>query len=224
MKRVFDTLDRESVVVAITDPLTKQPVKVTVNKYVMQRVVSGNLGTTTTGAFPAFFERASRGIYEEAAHVWLNTTRESLGSAMAFMMDCSSGATAARLQRIEREASATLLGSVPNDPFPGVCDAWNATDLGDGFRAPVHSDIPVLFISGTMDERAPVRNAEEYRPGLPNSAHLILDGAVHGDPLFVGSPRIAEVMLEFMQGQPLSTIRIPVQSFRFSPIAGARQP
>jgi pimeloyl-ACP methyl ester carboxylesterase len=224
MRKVFAKLDREPATVEITDPDTKQPVKVIVNKYVAQRIVAANIGTTLTAAFPAFFHRALRGELEDAARVWLNTTRTPIGSAMAFMMDCASGQTEARRERIRGEAPETLLGSLVDDPFPEVCDAWNAPDLGDGFRSPVRSDVPVLFISGTLDARTPPGNAEEYRPGLPNSQHLILEGAVHSDPLFLSSPRILGVMLEFLRGVPLSTTGITVPPFRFTPIVQGARP
>jgi pimeloyl-ACP methyl ester carboxylesterase len=218
MRQVFDTLDKKTVVVEITDPLTKQPVKVMVNGFVMRRIVANNIGSTVTAAFPKLFYRASKGDYEDAAYSWLNQTRESLGSAMSYMMDCSSGVTAARRERIQREASMTMLGTLMNDPFPEVCEAWNAPDLGDEFRSPVKSNIPVLFISGTLDARTPIAQAEEYRAGFTNSQHLILEGAVHSDPLFLSSPKIKEVMLEFMMGRPLSATRITVQRIAFTPI------
>ena len=59
-----------------------------------------------------------------------------------------------------------------------MCEPWNARDLGDEFLAPVKSNVPVLFVSGTLDARTPIATAEEYRGGFPNSQHLILDGAV----------------------------------------------
>ena len=43
-------------------------------------------------------------------------------------------------------------------------------------------------------------NAEEIKKGFPNSAMVIIEGAAHGDRLFVGSPQIRKVMLEFMKG------------------------
>ena len=67
---------------------------------------------------------------------------------------------------------------------------------------------PYLFISGTLDVRTPPSNAEEVRKGFSNSVHLIVDGAVHSDPLFLSSPKIKEVMLEFMRGEKLSTTTI----------------
>src|SRR5215217_737014 len=215
MKSVFDRLDSQPETVEITDPRTKQKVKVIVNKFVMQYIVANNIGTTVTARFPALFYRASKGDFTNPAQVWLNQSRSEIGSAMSYMMDCASGQTAARRELIAREAKGTLLEDIFNFPFPDVCTEWNAPDLGDEFRAPLQSDVPVLFISGTLDARTPVSNAEEYRKGFPNSTHMIIEGAVHSDPLFLSSPKIKEGMMEFLRGQPVTTTKIAAQPMKF---------
>src|SRR5215217_421162 len=215
MKSVFDRLDAQPQTVEITDPQTKLKVKVIVNKFVMQYIVANNLGTTDTARFPALFYRASKGDFTNAAQFWLNQSRSEIGGAMSYMMDCASGQTAARRELIARDAKGTLLEDIFNFPFPDVCTEWNAPDLGDEFRAPLQSDVPVLFISGTLDARTPVSNAEEYRKGFPNSTHMIIEGAVHSDPLFLSSPKIKEGMMEFMRGQPVTTTKIAAQPMKF---------
>ena len=215
MKSVFDRLDAEPQTVEITDPQTKLKVKVIVNKFVMQFIVANNIGTTVTARFPALFYRAAKGDFTNPAQVWLNQSRSGIGSAMSYMMDCASGQTAARREQIAREAKGTLLEDIFNFPFPDVCTEWNAPDLGDEFRAPLKSDVPVLFISGTLDARTPVSNAEEYRKGFSNSTHIIIEGAVHSDPLFLSSPKIKEGMMEFLRGQPVTTTKIQGERLKF---------
>ena len=218
MKSVFDRLDAQPVTVEVADPRTKQNVKVVVNKFVLQYIVANNIGTTVTANFPALLYRASKGDFTNPAQVWLNTSRQSLGSAMSYMMDCASGQTAARRERIAREAKETLLEDISNFPFPGVCEAWKAPDLGDQFRSPITSNVPVLFISGTLDARTPVSNAEEYRTGFATSTHMIIEGAVHSDPLFLSSPKIKEGMLEFLRGQPVTVTKISAPPMKFAPL------
>ena len=215
MKSVFDRLDAQPETVEITDPRTKLKVKVIVNKFVMQYIVANNIGTTVTARFPAFFYRASKGDFTNPAQVWLNQSRSEIGSAMSFMMDCASGQTAARRERIEREAKGTLLEDIFNFPFPDICEEWKAPDLGDTFRAPLRSDVPVLFISGTLDARTPISNAEEYRTGFSNSTHMIIEGAVHSDPLFLSSPKIKDGMMEFLRGQPVTVTKITAPPMKF---------
>src|ERR1041384_144077 len=214
MKSVFDRLDAEPQTVEITDPDTKLKVKVIVNKFVMQYIVANNIGTTVTERFPALFYRAAKGDFTNPAQVWLSESRSGIGSAMSYMMDCASGQTAARREQIAREAKGTLLEDIFNFPFPDVCESWRAPDLGDAFRAPLRSDIPVLFISGTLDARTPISNAEDYRKGFSNSTHIIIENAVHSDPLFLSSPKIKEGMMEFLRGQPVTNTKItgaPIQ-------------
>jgi len=215
MKSVFDRLDAQPETVEITDPETKLKVKVIVNKFVMQYIVANNIGTTVTARFPALFYRASKGDFTNPAQVWLSQSRSGIGSAMSYMMDCASGWTAARRERIAREAKGTLLEDIFNFPFPDVCEEWKAPDLGDAFRAPLRSDVPVLFISGTLDARTPVSNAEEYRTGFPNSTHIIIEGAVHSDPLFLSSLKIKEGMIEFLKGQAVTTTKITAAPMKF---------
>jgi len=168
-----------------------------------------------TARFPALFYRAAKGDFTNPAQVWLEQSRSEIGSAMSYMMDCASGQTAARRARIESEAKGTLLEDIFNFPFPDVCTEWNAPDLGDEFRAPLRSDVPVLFISGTLDARTPVSNAEEYRKGFSNSTHMIIEGAVHSDPLFLSSPKIKEGMMEFLRGQPVTATKIQAAPMKF---------
>ena len=149
MKSVFDRLDAQPETVEITDPRTKLKVKVIVNKFVMQYIVANNIGTTVTARFPALFYRASKGDFTNPAQVWLNQSRSGIGSAMSYMMDCASGQTAAR-RAVSKAKRSTLLEDLSNFPFPDVCEEWKAPDLGDAFRSPLRSDVPVLFISGTL--------------------------------------------------------------------------
>lgn len=221
MKSVLDKLEKEPAVVEVKDPLTNLPVKVTVNKFVLQFLTASNIGTTATAQFPLVYYAASKGDYSLAAKAWLDQTRGSMNSAMSFMMDCASGLTAARAAQIGREAKETLLEDGANQLFPDICEIWKAPDLGDAFRAPVRADVPVLFISGTLDARTPVSNAEEYRKGFPNSTHLIIEGAVHSDPLFLSSPGIKDAMMQFLRGEPVTNTKITLPAMKFAPLKTA---
>ena len=137
-------------------------------------------------------------------------------------MDCASGETAARRAIIDKEAKSALLEDLANFPFPDVCDEWKAIDVGDAFRSPLRSDVPVLFISGTLDARTPVSNAEEYLTGFTNGTHMIIEGAVHSDPLFLSSPKIKDGMMEFLRGQPVTVMKISIGPMKFAPLTPSK--
>jgi pimeloyl-ACP methyl ester carboxylesterase len=218
MKTVFDRLEKEPVTVEINDPKTKQPVKIVIGKYAMQLMTGSAIGTGTITFYPRIFEAAAKGDFSEAAQQWVNLSQQSIGTAMGYAMDCASGASAERLRRVERESKQSLAGNTANTFFPDVCDVWNVPDAGKTFRQPAKSDVPVLFISGTLDGRTPVGNAEAVAKGFRNGKHLIIEGAWHSDPLFLSSPQIKDVMLEFMRGAPLSTTNIKLAPIKFAPL------
>src|SRR5215510_14272644 len=216
MKTVLDHVEREPVTVEVSHPATQEKVKVTINKFALQYLTT-NLFGGGESLLPRNYYILSKGDFSGAAQLWLRSigSQPGIGSAMSFMMDCYSGISPERRRRIDSEARETLLGEIMDFPFPDVCDAWGNPDLGEDFRQPVRSTVQALFISGTLDVRTPVSNAEEVRQGFRNSQHLIIEGAMHSDPLFLSSPKIKDVMLEFMKGESLSTTRIVLPALKF---------
>lgn len=220
MKNVLDKVERETPVVEITDPKTERKVKITINKFVLQILTAFAFGSGES-ALPMIYYQMAKGDFSFAAQSWFGfiTSGQSLGSAMAFMMDCFSGISPERRRQIALEAKGALLGDIMDFPQPDICDAWGNPDLGEKFRASLRTKVPALFISGTLDARTPPSNAEEVRKGFQTSVHLIIDGAVHSDPLFLSSPKIKDVMLEFMKGEKVSTTSIKLAPLKFVPLA-----
>ena len=79
-----------------------------------------------------------------------------------------------------------------------------------GLRHFIPLEIPIQ-----LTIKLPISNAEEVRRGFRTNSHLLIDGDVHSDPLFLSSPKIKEVMLEFMNGQPVSTTHIALPPLKF---------
>lgn len=222
MKTVLERLEKQPITVEVIDPRTRQTVGVTLGKFDLQQATASVIGNSEVAGVPALYYALSTGntshyLVKTIAQIAARNRQGTIGSAMPPAMDCASGSDPERLRRIEREAKTTLLGSFIDFPFPGVCSGLGNLDLGPPFRAPVKTRVPALFISGTLDARTPVSNAEEVRRGFAESIHLIIEGAVHSDPLFLSSPRIKDVMLEFMKGLPVSTTRLTAPLIKFTP-------
>jgi pimeloyl-ACP methyl ester carboxylesterase len=133
---------------------------------------------------------------------------------MSFTTDCASGASPERLARIEQETQAGMLAHL-DFPIPDVCAAWGVPTLPAHDRTPVRSGVPTLFISGTLDGRTPPSNAEEVRKGFPHSYHVLIEGGGHGNDLFVSSPEIQPVMVEFMKTGRVVENHITLSRLRF---------
>jgi len=105
-------------------------------------------------------------------------------SAMSLAMDCSSGASAGRLAEIDKETKGGMLAHL-NFPIPDICPSIGVPVRPATDRMPVHSGVPTLFMSGTLDGRTPRSNEEEARRYFNNSQSVLIEGAGHGDDLFI---------------------------------------
>jgi pimeloyl-ACP methyl ester carboxylesterase len=61
-----------------------------------------------------------------------------------------------------------------------LCKYWPAATVSPEFKTPVHSDVPVLLLSGELDPVTPPSNAENVGRTLPNSLQLVAPGQGHG--------------------------------------------
>ncbi len=216
MKSVFEKVEKNPPTVEFTDSRTQQKVKVTIGKFDLQILTSSVMGDTNAiSQLPALFYAMDKGDFSFIAPQVMTLRKRGIGSAMTFMMDCASGISKARFNRIEKERQNTLLGATIDFPFPNICEAWNQNDLGESFRKPFKTNVPTLFISGTLDGRTPVSNAEETRRGFSNSQHLIIERAGHSDDLFVSSPQIAERMLKFLKGDKIDSTKITLPPLKW---------
>ncbi len=224
VQKVFAKLEKEPAEIEVLDSRTKQKVKINLGKFDIQQLTIALLGDRAgKEVLPAVFYSLDSGdgnspYLKYAAQLIMRQRRDSIGSAMAFAMDCSSFGSKQRLATITREGRSSILGGSPDFPFPQVCSAWGNLDLGENFRGSVKSNVPILFVSGTLDGRTPPGNAEKVRKGFPNSFHVLIEGAGHGDELFISSSKITDVMLEFMRDVPLSTQKITLEPFKFNPV------
>ena len=134
-------------------------------------------------------------------------------SLMTIAMDCASGASPLRMQRIRAEWDASLFGRMSDWDQPDVCERAGITVLDDAFRAPLHSDVPTLFVSGTLDANTPPFQAERVRWGLSNSAHIIVENAGHESTLT--QPPVQDAIVAFLRTGELRSafIAVPVLDY-----------
>ncbi len=127
---------------------------------------------------------------------------------MATAMDCSSAASRARLSRIEAETPGSILGRLVNAPFPEVCQAIGVPPLPESFREPVVTDVPTLFISGTLDANTRPAQADEVRKTFSRSSHLVVVNAGHESTL--PESAVQEAIVEFLSGKDVADRRVTI--------------
>jgi len=189
---------------------------VKVGKSGLQFLIMRDLGDTNDlPIFPAWFYTMYHNDYSILARfVERRYNQFSQGiSLMTAVMDASSGTTKARIAKIEDEAKTALLGNMVNFPFPGIDDAVGSPDLGDKFRSPINTNVPTLFISGTLDNNTPPFQADEVRRTFRQSTHVIVENAGHESMFDDG--RVQQMIVDYLHGIDVSKTKIALPPLKF---------
>lgn len=159
---------------------------------------------------PEFYDALAAGKWDALAALVRDIRRYGGEQRlMPLAMDVASGASALRLRQIAAEEGRSLLGPALNFPFPQIGEGLGIEDLGEAFRAFPASAVPTLFVSGELDGRTPLHNAERLQRGFHHSRHLVVEGAGHDDDLWLASPQLGERLADFLAGRELATAVLP---------------
>jgi len=136
--------------------------------------VSSRSGAPT---WPADILALYAGDFERAARSRSGGT-SNLPTASFFMLDCGSGITPERLEKLHADPAARVVGDLGHW-YETACSAWDS-DLGDDFRAGFTTDIPTVIVHGTWDTSTPFDNAIELLPSFEDLHFVIVEGGSHG--------------------------------------------
>lgn len=191
---------------------------VRIGQFDAQLALAAALGRRSTQRLlPLAVRRAEASDFDLLAELVLAVRGHlSQFQAMPLVMDVASGQSPQRRRLVETQAQQSLFGNALNFPFPELGDDLGLPDLGEDFRSPLRSSIPTLFVSGTLDGRTPLANAQELSRGFSRSAQLIVRHASHDDELWLGHPDIAERIAAFLAGTTVSDHELEVAPPDFS--------
>ncbi len=219
LKRVLDRFEKEPVTITITDQRTKKPVDIKIGKVGLQFLIMRDLGDASDlPIFPLWFYTMDKGDYsilKRFAERRYNQYGAGL-SVMTLAMDISSGTSKARKIQIEKEAKTALLGDIMNFPISEMGDVLGNPDLGDAYRSPIKTNVPTLFISGTLDNNTQPFQADEVRRTFKQSTHIIIENAGHESILVDG--QVQQTMVDYLRGQNVSKVKIALPPLKFQPI------
>ncbi|MFP3941614.1 MAG: alpha/beta hydrolase [Thermoanaerobaculia bacterium] len=167
---------------------------------------------------PQLFERLAGGDFTDVAGTLLGMRTIGGLQAMPEAMDAASGISRGRLERLRSHDAHSLLGSGLLEANVALAQGLGVEDLGTEFREPVTSDVPTLFISGSLDGRTPVSNALEVMKGFSEAQHLVVENGGHGDDLLVGTPELAAAIVDFFAGRKRTPPRVVLPAPRASEV------
>lgn len=128
---------------------------------------------------------------------------------MSMAMDVASGITESRLQKVRKQTKNGLLGDLLNFPMPHLNRVIDGLDLGDHFRQPKRSSVPVLLLTGTLDGRTYVEGQKQAVAHLNSLTQVTVINAGHN--LFMSSPEVLGAMHQFLKGETIEKLEIQVE-------------
>lgn len=225
LRRVLAKLEREPIAVKVRDQQRKEDVELRIGPDALRRILIADIGDGNDfPVFPALLLTIERG--DPSILAWFVEKRYNQAvsggtNLMAYGMRCSGGATPLRDRRIEMEAARSIFGNAINGAYPAVCAALPPHDPGDAARAPIVSEVPVLFLSGTLDSNTPPYQAEEIRWTMPNARHIIVQHAGHED--LEPNEEIQAIIADWFAGKDVSARRVALPVPDFKSVEEAKQ-
>lgn len=216
MKSIFDKLDENPVTVSMKDPKTKKNINVVVGKLDAQVAFYENMNERhDIQNLPLQISRLEKGEYELLASWAMDYRKKRRELAMTYLMDCSSGSDEKRIIAISQQEKTSLLGEALN-LYGGFCNAWDYENLPDSFRTYSNTEVPVLFIVGSLDGRTPIENIDAFSDYYKNSQTMIIERGGHDDDLFIGDNRILDNILRFLKNGTIKDRIINRPPIKFS--------
>lgn len=121
---------------------------------------------------------------------------ESISNGMGYSVLCTEDVPFMTEEEAASANANTYLGNTQTDELFRLCQVWPKGTVAQSYKQPVHSDLPVLVLSGEADPVTPPSNGEKTVQTLTNSLHLVAPGQGH-NVLFRGCiPRIAADFIE----------------------------
>lgn len=168
--------------------------------------------------WPADILALYEGKYDQLA--WMKHSRGnedgSLPTASFFMLDCGSGISPARLETLQHDPAAAIVGDLGHW-YQTACAVWGS-DLGDAFRGEFTTKVPTVVVHGTYDTSTPFDNALELLPSFEELQFVVVEGGSHSalDEAMRESPAFRSALESFIATGDMSELPDEV---RMPPIA-----
>ena len=186
---------------SITKRATKQPIQVTVGAVALEFMAEQMLRNgRAISAFPALLEsihRSDDALLQRHIEDLYNDFDSGI-TLMGLSTDCAAPTPPARVAQTEKEARVSLFAEVSRmDMQPEICSAvLGKFAVGDGYFAPLYSDVPTLFLSGTLDADTPPLKAERMRWGFPRSTMIVVENGFHET---LPAPEVQSLVADFLR-------------------------
>jgi pimeloyl-ACP methyl ester carboxylesterase len=137
---------------------------------------------STAAELPWLIHRAHQGDWRPIVDGILANARgadSALSFGLFFSITCSEDVAFIREEDVSPATSSTFLGDFRVRQQQKACEQWPLASLPHGYRAPVESAAPTLFVSGDIDAASPLWFTERIARGFSNRFEVVLRGRGH---------------------------------------------
>ena len=128
---------------------------------------------------------------------------------MGFAMDMQSGISAKRRAEVRKQMDAALLGSTINFLLFEWMEHIDFPQLPDVFRDMPVNQVEALLLSGSLDGRTYLQSGQAIASKFERGHHETIENAGHD--LYMESPLIGDMVLDFFKGKKLNVEKIVLQ-------------
>jgi len=106
-------------------------------------------------------------------------TDGELSLGLFFAITCNEDVAFIQEKDIAPATAGTFLGEYRVRQQQAACKEWPKLSLPEGYRTPLQSSVPVLFVSGDADGGTPLWYKEHVAPGFSNRVEVVAKGQGH---------------------------------------------
>lgn len=131
---------------------------------------------------PWLIHRAYEGDWSAFVEGILSNARErdsAISLGLFFAITCSEDVAFIREAEVAPASEGTFLGDYRLRQQQAACKHWPKASLPVGYRTPVRSPAPTLFVSGDIDAGSPLWFTERAAPGFSERVEVVLRGRGH---------------------------------------------
>ena len=137
---------------------------------------------STAAELPWLVHQAHAGNWSPVVDGILAQARETdtaYALGLWLSITCSDDVAFLQEEEIAPATDGTYLGDYRVRQQQTACRAWPEASLPSGYRSPVRSEIPTMFLSGDMDAATPLSFTEHVAPGFSNRVEVVSHGQGH---------------------------------------------
>lgn len=201
-RQLIKQLDRNPRQIDVEHPLSQESIEVNVSGPLVAGLIRLALYQRDLGPIlPLAIESAAEDDFRPLTLLLMLT--EEISASMSLGMQ-QTILCAEDVMRPAPQGSGDLNGKLSRDSIlqldvvnqmQKTCEFWPRGTLPENYFEPVHSETPVLLLSGELDPVTPPRWADSAAETLPNSLHVRVPGA-HHIASHVGC--VGELILDFI--------------------------